>query len=109
MGKPSRDKGYRTENSVRKAALIYNLKAYRVPLSGGGSIKGDVIINNDIEEWVLEVKCRANGFKEIYKWIENNDALIIKADNKKALAVLDMNDFFNILSTQKKKGEADVT
>ena len=103
--------GYERELAKYFNEKIFNGedKVQRMPLSGGGAIKGDVIINNDIEEWVLEVKCRANGFKEIYKWIENNDALIIKADNKKALAVLDMNDFFNILSTQKKKGEADVT
>ena len=98
MGKPSRDKGYRTENSVRKAALINNLKAYRVPLSGGGSIKGDVIINNDIEEWVLEVKCRANGFKEIYKWIDGHDALIIKSDNNKALMVMDYDDALELIA-----------
>jgi len=111
MGKFSRDKGYRTENNVRKAALINDLKAYRVPLSGGGAIKGDIVINNGVEEWVLEVKCRKDGFKTIYDWIDDddNDALIIKADNKPELAVLNMKDFFNLLSTQKKKGEADGT
>lgn len=111
MGKFSRDKGYRTENNVRKAALINELDAYRVPLSGGGAIKGDIVINNGVEEWVLEVKCRKDGFKKIYDWIndDDNDALIIKADNKPELAVLNMKDFFNLLSTQKKKGEADGT
>ena len=107
MGKFSRDKGYRTENNVRKSALVNDLKAYRVPLSGGGSIKGDVIVNNGIDEWVLEVKCRKDGFKKIYDWLKDNDALILKADNKPELAVLPMDDFFNILSNQKTKGEGE--
>ena len=90
MGKAQRDKGWRTENNVRKKALEHGVAAYRVPLSGGASIKGD--------DWVLEVKCRASGFKQIYEWLGDNDALVIKADNKRELVVLDMGDFFDLLA-----------
>lgn len=101
MGKSQRDKGYRTENNVRLKALAHGLDAsYRVPLSGGGSIKGDIVVGktDSKERWTIEVKCRANGFKQIYDWMGDNDALIIKADNKKEMVVLDLGDFFDLLA-----------
>jgi len=97
MSKAQRDKGYRTENNVRLKALEHGLDAYRVPLSGGASIKGDVVVKNSVDEWVLEIKCRGNGFKQIYSWLEDNDALVLKADNKPELVVLPMADFFDLL------------
>jgi len=106
MGKFSRDKGYRTENNIRKKADIHGLYAYRVPLSGGAShtpIKGDVIVSarKGADEWVMEIKCRADGFKNLYKWKGDHDALVIKADNKSELAIIDLDDFFELLSNQK--------
>lgn len=98
MGKSQRDKGYRTENNVRLKALSHELDAYRVPLSGGASIKGDVVVKGKGDEWVLEIKCRATGFKQIYDWLDDNDALVIKADKKRELVVLDMGDFFDLLA-----------
>lgn len=98
MGKAQRDKGWRTENNVRKKALEHGVAAYRVPLSGGASIKGDVVVKGKGDDWVLEVKCRASGFKQIYEWLGDNDALVIKADNKPELVVLDMGDFFDLLA-----------
>ena len=87
-----------TENNVRKKALHHGLEgSYRVPLSGGASIKGDVVVKGK-GDWVLEIKCRANGFKQIYDWMGDNDALVIKADNKPELVVLDMGDFFDLLA-----------
>jgi hypothetical protein len=68
-------------------------------LSGGGSIKGDLIVNKVGEEkWNIEAKCRASGFKSIYDWFEGNDALIIKSDNKKPLIVLDFDDWLELLA-----------
>ena len=101
MGKAQRDKGYRVENNVRKKALDHGLDAsYRVPLSGGGSIKGDIVVGceNSKERWTLEVKCRASGFKQIYDWKDTHDALVIKADNKKALVVVDFDDFLELVA-----------
>lgn len=100
MGKSQRDKGYRTENNVRKKALDHGLDAsYRIPLSGGASIKGDVIVGKEGGElWTLEIKCRASGFKQIYDWLGDNDGLVIKADNKRELVVLDMGDFFDLVA-----------
>lgn len=100
MGKSQRDKGWRTENNVRLMALDHGCEAYRVPLSGGASIKGDVVVSRpgSKESWTLEVKCRASGFKQIYDWMGDNDALVIKADRQRELVVMDAKDFFDLLA-----------
>jgi hypothetical protein len=36
----------------------------------------------------VEVKCRANGFRELYAWLEGRDLLIIRADRREPLAVV---------------------
>ena len=103
MGKFSRDKGYRVENNLRKQILTHeNMECIRVPLSGGASIKGDLIFNKKGgEKWLAEVKARADGFKNIYKWLTDVEILILKADNKKALAVLDLDDLLTLIEEQK--------
>ena len=35
----------------------------------------------------VEVKCRAQGFRELYSWLEQRDVLIIKADRQEPLVV----------------------
>lgn len=85
MARKSRDKGNRREREF--AALI---GGKRVPLSGMGHEKaadefsGDVI-GPDGKRW--EVKARADGFKELYKWLGGKDALALKADGKPWLIV----------------------
>ena len=103
MGKFSRDKGYRVENNLRNQILTHEkMECIRVPLSGGASIRGDLIFNKiGGEKWCAEVKARADGFKNIYKWKDNNEVLIIKADNKKALAIVDLDDFITLIEEQK--------
>jgi hypothetical protein len=34
------------------------------------------------------VKCRADGFRELYVWLEDRDVLIVKADRQEPLVVL---------------------
>jgi hypothetical protein len=36
----------------------------------------------------VEVKCRGNGFRELYAWLNGADFLIVKADRLDALVVL---------------------
>ena len=109
MGKASRDKGYRAENSIRKKLEANGLDCYRVPLSGGAAIKNDLVIRKGeplpVDQWELEVKCRANGFKQIYDWMEGADALVLKADRKPELVVLDLDDFCLLLRGQ--DGDSD--
>jgi hypothetical protein len=37
-----------------------------------------------------EVKCRGNGFRDLYRWLGTNDFLIIRADRKGPLVVIPM-------------------
>lgn len=68
----------------------HHLEARKVPLSGGTWMKGDVLVDVHWQDAPLKLECkiRANGFKQIYEWLEGNDALVIRADRQKALAVI---------------------
>jgi hypothetical protein len=90
MGKKSRDKGYRLEHELVLKLNEMGFNAERVPLSGGagGSFTGDLIINGK----KAEVKGRATGFKEIYKWLEPVDFLFIRADRQEWLVVMRVKD-----------------
>ena len=53
----------------------------------GGENRGD------IEVPVLgrgECKVRKNGFRQLYEWLEGRDFLVIKADRRPALVVLNL-------------------
>jgi len=82
VGRASRDKGNRAEREVAKI-----LSAKRVPLSGaaGGEYAGDVV---DELLGRGEVKRRKDGFKLLYKWLEGNDFLCVRADRKDWLIVM---------------------
>jgi hypothetical protein len=64
--------------------------AERVPLSGsvGGSYSGDISVPCLGRDLVVEAKSRARGFKELYRWLVNRDALVLRADRCDALVVL---------------------
>jgi Holliday junction resolvase len=89
-GKASRQKGNRAERAVVKFLQDKGLAAERVPLSGsaGGSYLGDISVPVLGVDRVVEVKCRANGFRELYRWLENRDLLIVRADRSEPLVVL---------------------
>lgn len=38
----------------------------------------------------LEAKARADGFRELYGWLDQRDVLIVKADRQEALVVVRM-------------------
>ena len=55
-GKYSRNKGYRGENELSNMFQNDGIVCYRVPLSGAGSIKGDLVLS---DRHKVEVKRRA--------------------------------------------------
>jgi len=89
-GKRSREKGNRAERAIVKFFQDQGFAAERVPLSGsaGGSYKGDLTIPLMGSDRCAEVKCRANGFRELYAWLVERDLLIVRADRKEPLVVL---------------------
>jgi hypothetical protein len=66
------------------------LGAERVPLSGsaGGSFSGDLSVPLLGRDLCVECKARANGFRELYTWLDGRDALVIRADRREALVVV---------------------
>src|SRR3954447_7290253 len=89
-GRASRDKGSRAERAIVKFLQERGFAAERVPLSGaaGGSYLGDLTVPLLNIDRVVEVKCRPDGFRELYKWPEARDLLIVRADRKEPLVVL---------------------
>ena len=89
-GRSSRDKGNRAERAIVKYLLERGFAAERVPLSGsaGGSYLGDLTVPIIGVSRVVEVKCRAAGFRELYKWLVDRDILIVRADRSEPLVVL---------------------
>jgi Holliday junction resolvase len=81
-GRRSRKKGARTERSIVNALQVSGMAAVRVPLSGaaGGRFAGDVILPLLGRDLRVEVKARADGFRELYSWLTGPDVLIVKAD-----------------------------
>ena len=90
-GRASRQKGDRFERAIVRLLQDHGLGAERVPLSGsagGGSYSGDLTVPILGRDLVVEAKARANGFAQLYSWLEDRDVLVIKADRRNALVVL---------------------
>ena len=90
MGRASREKGNRAERAIVKFLQGQGFVAERVPLSGsaGGSYVGDLTVPILEVDRVVEVKCRADGFRELYRWLIDRDILIVRADRREPLVIL---------------------
>lgn len=89
MGNAQRNKGLRSEREFSKL-----INGERIPLSGaaGGSFKGDVKGMG----LLFECKVRKDGFKQIYGWLEDVDALALKANRREWLVVVPLSKFKEI-------------
>jgi Holliday junction resolvase len=105
MSKRSRDKGARSERAIVRLLQCHGFSAERVPLSGGahGRFGGDVSVPLLGIDRRAEVKCRADGFRELYKWLEGADFLIVHADRKPPLIVLPLKLAAEIAAIAEKK------
>lgn len=94
MPNRSKQKGNRFEREVVNEAKGLGLGAYRVPLSGAcAGFKGDVMVAGR----KLEVKKRASGFKQIYRWIYGFDGVVVGQDCREALIVIRLKDWLKML------------
>jgi Holliday junction resolvase len=89
-GKASRQKGDRAERAIVHYLQDRGFAAERVPLSGsaGGSYTGDLTVPLLGVDRVVEAKVRASGFRELYRWLETRDALVVKADRREPLVIV---------------------
>jgi Holliday junction resolvase len=89
-GRASHQKGNRTERAIVRALQDAGFAAERVPLSGAarGRFGGDVSVPLLGIDRRVEVKVRADGFRELYAWLDGADFLIVRADRREPLVVL---------------------
>jgi Holliday junction resolvase len=89
-GRASRDKGNRAERAIVRLLQERGFAAERVPLSGAarGRFGSDVSVPVLGVDRRVEVKCRGNGFRELYKWLDGADMLIVRADRRELLVVV---------------------
>ena len=101
MGKMQRNKGANFEREVVNKHKKWGIESQRVPLSGATSFaKHDVIISG----LSFECKIRSDGFKQIYKWLEDNpDGLICRADRQEMFVVLPESTWIQFLEWSKIK------
>jgi Holliday junction resolvase len=102
-GRRSRTKGARTERGIVNALRACGIAAVRVPLSGavGGRFAGDIVLPLMGRDLSVEVKARADGFRELYSWLDGRDVLIVKADRREPLVVVRLS-----LAAEVSKGRA---
>lgn len=89
-GRASRRKGDRAERTIVRYLQERGFAAERVPLSGavGGRYTGDITVPVIGRDLTVEVKARADGFRELYRWLAGRDLLIVRADRCEPLVVL---------------------
>jgi hypothetical protein len=89
-GKSPRQKGNRAERALVAYPQEHGFAAERVPLSASadGSYCGDIGIPLLGVDHVTEVKVRASGFRELYRWLAGRHLLIVRADRLEPLVVL---------------------
>ena len=98
MPNRSKQKGSRCERQIVELLRSHGLHSFRVPLSGGcAGFRDDVEVRLPGKTWRIESKARANGFSSVYRWLRDSDALVIKADRQRPLAVLDFEEFAKLL------------
>jgi hypothetical protein len=73
MSKRSRDKGQRTERAIVR--LLRDRGVVCEKISGMYRPGADLCVPLLGAERGVEVKCRTDGFRELYKWLDNRDVL----------------------------------
>lgn len=100
-GKRAKRKGYTGENEIVKLLQKYDIEAERVPLSGAlkGKLGGDIncIIKGQGKK--IESKRRKDGFKELYKFIEQDDCeyIFMRADRRDWIVAMTFGEWLELV------------
>jgi len=87
-GRRSRNKGARTESAIAKALQADGFAAVKVSRA---YLPGhDIVLPLVGRDLCVEVKARADWFRELYGWLDNRDVLLVKAHRQEPLVVLRM-------------------
>ena len=89
MGNPSKSKGSRVERELVHMHRHRGIPCIRVPLSGAGSIHGDLKIGPR-QEFTAEVKARksGSGFQVLERWMKGVELLILKRDRQEPMVCM---------------------
>jgi hypothetical protein len=85
-GRRSRDKGARGERALVKFLQGHGFAAEKISrMYRRGADVSVPVCGRDLE---IEVKCRGNGFGQLYAWLVERDLLVLRADRREPLVVL---------------------
>jgi hypothetical protein len=89
-GRSPKQKGNRFERALVRFLQDHGFAACRIPLSGavGGKFVGDIDLPLLGIDRTVQAKHRANGFRELYAWLEGADLLIVRSDRRQPLVIL---------------------
>lgn len=85
-GRASRDKGSRTERTIVRLLQENGFAAEKI--SGMYKPGSDISIPLLGVDRRCEVKARGDGFRQLYRWLEHAEILIVKADRLKPLVIV---------------------
>jgi hypothetical protein len=85
-GARSRDKGNRIERMIARMLTANGFAAAKI--SRAYQRGHDIVLSLNGRDLFVEVKARADRFRELYNWLVGRDILIVKADHKEPLVVL---------------------
>jgi hypothetical protein len=85
-GRKSREKGRRAELAL--VHFLQNLGFAAEKTSRTGYTGSDLTVPLLGRDCTVEVKVRANGFRELYRWLQDSDLLIIRSDRHEPLVVV---------------------
>jgi Holliday junction resolvase len=87
-GRRSRDEGSRTERAIVRLLQAQGIAATKI--SRAYQRGHDIVLSLSGRDLCVGVKARADGFRELYCWLDQRDVLFVKADRQEALVVLRM-------------------
>ena len=73
---------------IKHANAELAAQGYRIEPTWRGRFGGDVSVPLLGVDRRVEVKCRGNGFRQLYEWLAGADFLIVRADRREPLVVL---------------------
>jgi hypothetical protein len=101
MSRRSRDKGARREREVlhlaQEAAFAATKRSAKY--KAGHDLTWPLLDR----EWRVEVKARANGFREFYRWRQDRHAVVIKADRERWLLVVPLLDAISAMKATERR------
>ena len=90
---PAKKRASRRKGAAEERAMVRYLQArgFAAEKSSRAGYRGpDLTVPLLGIERVVEVKCRANGFRELYAWLTDRDILIVRANRREPLCILPM-------------------